>query len=314
MQLLRNNDSISYLFDHGEAFPVHYERCEQLDAVAFIPPDSSVLELGARLGIVSSVINQLLTDPTKHVCVEPDKRAIHFLEVNRERSNSSYQIFHGAVSKDKLKFVSVNHSISSYTSKIEGEDIETLSVPELEKRYNVLFDVLVVDIEGAFQNLIQEIDLSQFKLILLEEDAGERCNYNYCHKLLEEAGFIIAHRYHDELYRSVLVNTRSLPYDLEVKLGIVGLFGKLGYIVEENFVTNPLAISARPYSHLTIKPKKNIKIKGVLFPVSDISAQITYYIDGEEREEKELEAGSSHSLEIKSNTNQAPTGWEVEIV
>ena len=80
--------------ESGEGF-INYgmiEIQEQLDAAAFILPDDVVLELGARWGGVSIVINSQLKDKTKHLAVEPDKRVWEVLEKNRDNHNCHFHI------------------------------------------------------------------------------------------------------------------------------------------------------------------------------------------------------------------------------
>jgi len=49
-----------------------WEKEEQDDAKKYILPTDCVLELGARYGTVSVVINKKLNNPSLHVVVEPD--------------------------------------------------------------------------------------------------------------------------------------------------------------------------------------------------------------------------------------------------
>ncbi|MEM0354163.1 MAG: hypothetical protein QXW79_01140 [Thermoplasmata archaeon] len=55
-----------------------------MEAYLFVPSDGIDLELDARYGIVSCLINRLLDNPQNHVTVEPDKSVISALFQNRK--------------------------------------------------------------------------------------------------------------------------------------------------------------------------------------------------------------------------------------
>ena len=69
------------------------EKPEQYLAEIYIPKDATVLEMGARYGTVSCVINKRLKDPTKQVSVEPDERVLKALEKKRNVTNASSIFF-----------------------------------------------------------------------------------------------------------------------------------------------------------------------------------------------------------------------------
>ena len=71
--IFRIIDRIPYVDEHNTVIDHRtHERNEQELALRFIPRDATVLELGARYGTVSCVINSILNDPTRHVAVDPD--------------------------------------------------------------------------------------------------------------------------------------------------------------------------------------------------------------------------------------------------
>lgn len=60
--------TLSYFDEHGKKIRhLQVERKEQILAEQYIQPDDCVLELGARYGTVSCVINKKLNDKTRQV-------------------------------------------------------------------------------------------------------------------------------------------------------------------------------------------------------------------------------------------------------
>ena len=52
------------------------EVVEQQQAKEYIKPDDIVLELGARYGSVSCIVNNILNDKYNQVVVEPDRKSV----------------------------------------------------------------------------------------------------------------------------------------------------------------------------------------------------------------------------------------------
>ncbi|SHO33452.1 Putative methyltransferase [Cedratvirus A11] len=325
MDLLVKHDSLPFINEAVQPFSsIHYERCEQRDALAFLPSDATVLELGARVGVVSCMINKILSDPTRHVCVEPDRKVIPALTFNRDTRDCRFSIFNGAVSKQRLYFNAA--SLGSFTENAStaiekgrqgAEEIKTVTLEQLENIYKLKFDVLVADCEGAFEQFAKENDLSSFRMVLLEEDEWVRCNYDKCYELLKSYGFTVLHKYFDACNRSVHVNTSTLPFDLLYHESSfpVGLFGKSGYVTQEYREYDRNTISCHAPSKLLIKAKKDVTITPILLPSALDPKKITFYIDGKE---VALNQASSLSEGVYELTVEAPdntwahTAWSVK--
>ena len=70
----------------------NYERDEQLFTDKYITPDCVVLELGARYGTVSCVINKKIGNPANQVSVEPDEQVWAALEANMVNNNCDFHV------------------------------------------------------------------------------------------------------------------------------------------------------------------------------------------------------------------------------
>lgn len=176
-------------FDENDNY-VPYESIEvqeQHDANTFIKPDDKVLELGARYGGVSITINKILKNKKDHVAVEPEAKVWNALEKNRNRHYCEFQICKGAISNKPLKMNEGGYNgFANFTSDAETNDIPLFKISD----FNIDFNVLVVDCEGALENFYNENkDLfNNLRLILYEKD-GIDCNYEYLEDEFTKLGF-----------------------------------------------------------------------------------------------------------------------------
>lgn len=181
--------------ESGEGF-INYgmiEIQEQLDAAAFILPDDVVLELGARWGGVSIVINSQLKDKTKHLAVEPDKRVWEVLEKNRDNHNCHFHIVKGAISNQKLNLDiddKVYHGLASFTEPAEDGDVPVFKLSDFKDKVSD-FNVLVADCEGFLETFFDENKeiFQNLRLILFEKDRPEACNYDRLKEEFKQLGF-----------------------------------------------------------------------------------------------------------------------------
>lgn len=190
---LNELDAIPYLDEHGNIIDVKCEREEQYVAHDFIEPNSTVLELGGRYGMVSAVINHKLEKPTKHVVVEPDTTVLPSLKQNKQSHQCHFRIVHGIVSK-KPQFLSQNGYATQTTSKrvSDASPVQVFSIEDIQKKYKLRFDTLVADCEGCLGTFIEEnksFVTHQLKYIMFEADMPNVCDYSKIRRLLHQAGF-----------------------------------------------------------------------------------------------------------------------------
>jgi len=159
------------------------ENVEQELAKQYILENDVVLELGARYGSVSCVINSNLKNKTNQVVVEPDDRVWDALEKNRELNNCHFHIVKGFISNKKLDLTNLDNHHDGYGSTfIENDEtkIPSYSLNEIKQKYNLNFNVLVADCEGFLEVFFEENPefYDQIRLIIFEEDYPEKCNYS----------------------------------------------------------------------------------------------------------------------------------------
>jgi len=164
---------------------------EQLMAMKYLKGNEKVLEIGGNIGRNSCVIGRLLNH-SDFVTLECDPVIAEQLKENRDLNQLTFHVENAALSKRKL----IQKGWDTLPSDTLLEDyvwVPTITLDELNKKYNIPFDTLVLDCEGAFYYILQDMPelLDNINLILMENDYQ-----NYRHKLdvdamLYEKGFDI---------------------------------------------------------------------------------------------------------------------------
>jgi len=179
------------------------EYTEQLQAQKYIEPDSVVLELGARYGTVSCTINSKLNNKNNQVSVEPDIAVWDTLENNMKRNNVNFNIIKGFISSKPLELEGEGYSLSF--KDVENSTIDNFSLEDIETQYNLKFNTLVADCEGCLERFFDENPklYSELKLIIMEEDQPDKCNYGKIKRNLNSNGFKLIENDLNGITRSV---------------------------------------------------------------------------------------------------------------
>jgi FkbM family methyltransferase len=182
-----------------------FETPEQDLAKKYIQANDVVLELGARYGSVSCVINSKLNCKTNQVVVEPDQRVWGALERNRFANKCRFHIVKGFLSSKKLDLTNLDDWFGGYgATSVESETskIPSFSLQEIKEKYSLSFNVLVADCEGFLEQFFDENPgfYKQLRLIIFEADYPEKCNYDKIKTLLKEDGFQCAEEGHQNVF------------------------------------------------------------------------------------------------------------------
>lgn len=161
--------------------PVNIETVEveeQQQTQEFITQDCIVLELGARYGTVSCIINKKLSNPLNQVSVEPDQAVWNCLERNRDVNGCSFGILKGAISRVPLKVIQSGYCTTA--TPHASPNTYTYTLEQVEAMYQLRFNTLVADCEGALGRFFAENPklLDQLNLIILEADVPEWTDYD----------------------------------------------------------------------------------------------------------------------------------------
>lgn len=123
----------------------------------YIKPESTILDLGACLGITSCLANKKLLDKKKHVTLEPNIHLIKSLVNIRDENKCEFQIENSLLSykptDELIDFYSdpthvMNGSLTKNDKRTMSQKVKQVTIGQLEDKYNLNFDTLICDIEG----------------------------------------------------------------------------------------------------------------------------------------------------------------------
>jgi FkbM family methyltransferase len=172
----------------------HLEVEEQKLVRQYITKTDVVLELGGRYGSVSCIINSKLSCKTNHVVIEPDNRVWDALERNMQVNKCNFHIVKGFISNKKLNLTNLDAYHGGYGATFvedTNSNIPSFTLDEINKKYNLEFNVLVADCEGFLEVFFDENPsfYNNLRLIIFEADYPQKCNYSKIRKALAEKGF-----------------------------------------------------------------------------------------------------------------------------
>jgi FkbM family methyltransferase len=174
---------------------LEYERDEQLLVAQYIDKDDIVLELGARYGSVSCIINRILENKLNQVSVEPDNTVWSALEKNKKINNCLFQIYKGIISRNKYKLKINGYGstvdITNTITDMKSINTDNITLEELQKQTGLVFNVLVADCEGFLEVFLDEnlFLYTQLTKIIFECDRADVCNYERVKNELVKNGF-----------------------------------------------------------------------------------------------------------------------------
>ena len=112
------------------------EKPEQDLAKKYIKKDDVVLELGARYGSVSCVINSKLSNINNQVSVEPDRRVWDALEKNKKINNCGFNIIKGFIGEEKMDLTNLDDWYGGYGSTFIYN--ENSKIPSYTLKKNII--------------------------------------------------------------------------------------------------------------------------------------------------------------------------------
>lgn len=120
-------------------------------AIRYLTGNEKVLEIGGNIGRNSLIIASILNNNNNNnfVTLESDGNISKQLIENRDLNNFNFYIESSALSKRKL-IQKVWDTIPSDTLQEGYNWINTITFHELKIKYNIDFDTLILDCEGAF--------------------------------------------------------------------------------------------------------------------------------------------------------------------
>jgi FkbM family methyltransferase len=168
------------------------ELPEQKMAVRYLTGNEKVLEIGGNIGRNSLIIGQMLkkNDNTNFVTLESDPNIAQQLQENRDLNNLNFLIESSALSKRKL--IQKGWDTIESDTLLEGyQNVNTITLEELYAKYNIVFDTLVLDCEGAFYYILMDMPeiLLNVNLIIMENDYWDINKKQYIDDILIKNNF-----------------------------------------------------------------------------------------------------------------------------
>lgn len=149
------------------------ELPEQKMAVRYLTGNEKVLEIGGNIGRNSLIISSILRDSGNNnfVTLECDVNIANQLRENRDLNNMNFHIEPTALSKRNL--IQLGWDTIASDTLLDGySPVNTITYDELISKYNINFDTLVLDCEGAFYYILMDMPeiLNNINLIIMEND------------------------------------------------------------------------------------------------------------------------------------------------
>jgi FkbM family methyltransferase len=165
---------------------------EQMLAVRYIKQNAKVLEIGGNIGRNTMIIGSILDNPENLVTLESDPIIADQLRHNLKLNNINSHVEASALSLAPLiqsGWDTVPHTES--TIPAGWKPVPTISFKKLNDKYNIQFDTLVADCEGALYYILKDDSsiLTNIKLVIIENDFKDASHKEFVDNKFKESGF-----------------------------------------------------------------------------------------------------------------------------
>ena len=173
------------------------ELPEQKISVRYLTGNEKVLEIGGYIGRNTIVIGHILNQKnnSNFVCLESSPQFMPYLTDNIEKNNIQCHIENSALSKRKLIQQGIDTYVVSPDTPTPADyyKINTITYEELLQKYQINFDTLVLDCEGAFYYILLDMPeiLTNIRLIIMENDYKNIDHKYYIDDVLKNNGFYV---------------------------------------------------------------------------------------------------------------------------
>lgn len=184
LQILHNNIDITngYMY---EEYP------EQLLTIKFLNPNSKVLEIGGNIGRNTIVIGSILKDSKNLVSLESDIDNSKILQNNLKNNAINSFVEASALSKRRLiqkEWLTI--PLVDDTIPDGWKEVPTITFNDLIKKYNITFDTLIADCEGALFHILKDDPsiLNTINMVIIENDFQDISEKEFVNKIFESHG------------------------------------------------------------------------------------------------------------------------------
>jgi len=168
------------------------ELPEQILAANYLTGTEKVLEIGSNIGRNSLVIASIVKD---FVTLETDPNVAKQLTENRDLNNFTFHIENSALSKRKLIQYEWDTKPSDVL-ELGHSWVNTITLEQLNAKYKIEFDTLILDCEGAFYYILMDMPeiLTNINLIIVENDYHDILHKNYVDSILKQHNFYLQYQ------------------------------------------------------------------------------------------------------------------------
>ena len=160
-------------------------------AVRYLTGSEKVLEIGGNIGRNSLIIGSIINN-NNFVTLESDTNIANQLIENKILNNLNFYIENSALSNRKL--IQKGWDTIPSDKLEEGYNwVNTITLSEFKIKYDIAFDTLVLDCEGAFYYILMDMPeiLDNIKLIITENDYHDITKKQYVDEILTKNNFYV---------------------------------------------------------------------------------------------------------------------------
>lgn len=194
IKVVTDSDILDKLYNIHSKLSIQYgnmldEFPEQTMSVRYLTGSEKVLEIGGNIGRNSLVIASIVNN-NHFVCLESDIDIAKQLIENRNINGFNFHVESSALSKNTLIQTSWD-TIQSDVLLDGYKWVNIISFNDLKSKYNIEFDTLVMDCEGAFYYILQDFPdiLTHIKMIIMENDYKIIDHKLYVDNILKQNNF-----------------------------------------------------------------------------------------------------------------------------
>jgi hypothetical protein len=193
-------DYTEKLSEIHQSLKIHFgdfsqEYSEQMMTIKNLTGDEKVLEIGGNIGRNSLIIAHILNQKNNNKLVTLESgKTIYQQLLHNKKINSHLEFFieNSALSSKPLK--QNKWDTTFYDGGVLENDYElvnTITFHELQEKFKIEFDTLILDCEGAFYYILLDMPeiLDNIKLIIIENDFKEEEQKKYFDNALLNRGF-----------------------------------------------------------------------------------------------------------------------------
>ena len=164
-------------------------------AITYLDENAKVLEIGGNIGRNSCIVASILVDDKNLVTLESHPQIVNHLIHNRDKNSFGFHVENAALSVQPLVQKGWDTVVSAEVP--EGWiKVNTITFEELEQKYNIQFDTLVLDCEGAFYQILVDNPgcLKNVRTVIIENDFKDIGHKEYVDKVMGEFGLQSVYR------------------------------------------------------------------------------------------------------------------------